>query len=209
MLRTNLFYALEDAHPQVIVLTSAGPGEGKSTITANLGVTLAQAGKDTLLVDGDLRKPRLYTYFGMRNLEGLVDVLIGETALQEIYREVMPGLKLVTPGLLPPNPAELLSSRSLAEFFGQVRPHFAYILVDTPPIGQVADSAILAANADGALLVLDSQRTSKRSIRQALHTLEGVRAHMLGVVMNNYSPPGDGYSYPDGFPSGYSQYGAK
>jgi capsular exopolysaccharide synthesis family protein len=195
MLRTNLFYALVDTPPKVIVLTSAGHGEGKSTTAANLAVTLAQAGKNTLLVDCDLRKPALHKLFRTRNLEGLVDILIGEREPQEVWREPIPRLKLVPSGHPPPNPAELLSSPRLAEFLDQMRQEFEYVLVDTPPVGRVSDSAVLAANGDGVLLVLDSQHTRKRSLKQALHSLEGVGANVLGTVMNNYEAPIDGYSY--------------
>jgi capsular exopolysaccharide synthesis family protein len=195
MLRTNLFYALVDTPPKVIVLTSAGHGEGKSTTTANLGVTLAQAGKKTLLLDCDLRKPTLHKLFRTRNSVGLVDILIGERGPQEVWSEPIPRLKLVPSGPPPPNPAELLSSRRLAEFLGQLRQEFEYVLVDTPPVGRVSDSAVLAANGDGVLLVLDSQHTRKRSLRQALHSLEGVGANVLGTVMNNYEVPRDVYPY--------------
>jgi len=186
MLRTNLFYALVDAPPKVIVLTSAGHREGKSTTTANLGVTLAQAGKNTLLLDCDLRKPALHNLFRTRNLEGLVNILIGEREPQEVWQKPIPSLKLVSSGPPPANSAELLSSRRLAEFLERMRQQFDYVLVDTPPVGRVSDSAVLAANADGVLLVLDPQHTRKRSLRQALHLLEGVGASILGTVMNNY-----------------------
>ncbi len=195
MLRTNLFYALVDAPPKVIILTSAGHREGKSITTANLGVTLAQAGKNTLLLDCDLRKPALHNLFRTRNLEGLVDILIGEREPQEVWQEPIPSLKLVSSGPPPPDQAELLSSRRLAEFLERMRQQFDYVLVDTPPVGRASDSAVLAANADGVLLVLDPQHTRKRSLRQALHLLEGVGANILGTVMNNYEASGDDRSY--------------
>jgi capsular exopolysaccharide synthesis family protein len=195
MLRTRLFYALVDAPPKVIVLTSAGHGEGKSTTTANLGVTLAQAGKNTLLLDCDLRKPTLHELFRTRNLVGLVDILIGERGPQEVWQEPIPKLKLIPSGPPPPNPAELLSSRRFTEFLDHTRQEFEYVLVDTPTMGRVSDSAILAANADGVLLVLDSQRTRKRSLKQALRNLEGVGANVLGTVMNNYEGPTDDYPH--------------
>ena len=200
MLRTNLFYALVDTPPKVIVLTSAGPREGKSATAANLGVTLAQAGKNTLLVDCDLRRPMLHNIFQTRNLEGLVNILIGERKPQEVWLEPTPGLKLVPAGPLPPNPAELLSSRRLVDFLGQVRRDFDYVLVDTPPVGSVSDSAVLAANVDGVLLVLDAQRTRKGAFRQALRRLEGVGATVLGTVMNGHEFPKDGSRY------GYGNY---
>jgi capsular exopolysaccharide synthesis family protein len=185
MLRTNLFYAFVDNPPKLIVLTSASPGEGKSTTTANLGVTLAQADKNVLILDCDLRRPRLHNMFDVRNTKGLVDILAGGGELDAVCREPIPGLKLLCTGPPPPNPAELLSSRRLAEFLGEMRRRFDYVLVDTPPVG-VSDSAVLAAHGDGVLLVLDSQRTRKGPLREALRNLQGVGANVLGTVMNNF-----------------------
>lgn len=184
MLRTNLFYAVVDSPPKVIVLTSSSPREGKSTTTANLGVTLVQAGKSVLVVDCDLRRPRLHSIFGVHNATGLVDILTGGEA-EKVWREPIPGLRLICAGPPPPNPAELLSSRRLAEFLGEMRDRFDYVLVDTPPVG-VSDSAVLAANGDGVLLVLDSQNTRKGAVRQAVRGLQGVGANVLGTVMNNF-----------------------
>ena len=121
MLRTNLFYALIDSPPKVIVLTSANLGEGKSTTAANLGVTLAQAGKNVLILDCDLRRPRLHSMFGVNNTRGLVDILAGGNRIEEVWREPIPGVKLICAGPPPPNPAELLSSRRLAEFLAEMR----------------------------------------------------------------------------------------
>lgn len=185
MLRTNLFYALIDSPPKIIVLTSANVGDGKSTTTANLGVTLAQADKSVLILDCDLRNPRLHSMFDVNNTRGLADILARGDRIEEVWREPIPGLKLICAGPPPPNPAELLSSRRLAEFLGEMRRRFDYVLVDTTPVG-VSDSAVLAANGDGVLLVLDSQRTRKGPLRQALRTLRGVGANVLGTVMNNF-----------------------
>jgi len=185
MLRTNLFYALVDAPPKVIVLTSAGLLEGKSTTSANLAVTLVQAGKETLLLDCDLRRPMLHNYFGTRNLIGLAQILVGERKLQEAWHEPLPGLKLITAGLPPLNPAELLGSQSFADFVNRARQEFDYVLMDTPPVTLVSDPAVVATRGDGVLLVLDAQGTRRGSLRQAVQRLEGVGAKVLGTVVNN------------------------
>jgi capsular exopolysaccharide synthesis family protein len=200
MLRTNLFYALADTPPRVIVLTSPGIGEGKSTTVANLGVALAQAGKNTLIVDCDLRRPAQHKIFRTRNIGGLMDLLIGEQEPQEVWQEPISGLRLIPAGALPPNPAEILSSLRLAEFLGQMKQEFDYVLVDTPPLRYASESAALAANGDGVLLLLDSQRTRKGSLRQALRLLRRVGANVLGTVLNNHEAPKgrtakDGYYY--------------
>jgi capsular exopolysaccharide synthesis family protein len=196
MLRTNLFYALIDSPPKIIVLTSANLGEGKSTTTANLGVTLAQAGKTVLALDCDLRGPRLHRIFDVSNSRGVVDILAAGDKIEEVWLEPTPRLKLICAGPTPPNPAELLGSRRLADFLAEMRRRFDYVLVDTPPVG-VSDSAVLAANGDGVLLVLDSQSTRKGSLREALRTLRGVGANVLGTVLNNFEVP-KGASTPYG-----------
>ena len=189
MLRTNLFYALIDSPPKVIVMTSASIGEGKSTTTGNLGVALAQADKNVLILDCDLRNPRLHGMFGVTNARGLVDVLAGTVRMEEVWGEPIPGLKLISAGPPPPNPAELLSSRRSAEFLAEMRRRFDYVLIDAPPVG-ISDSAVLAAHGDGVLLVLDSRRTRKGALRHAIRVLRGVGANVLGTVMNNFEVSG-------------------
>src|SRR5215217_2944900 len=196
-LRTNLLYgAFLDEPAKVIVLTSPGPGEGKSTTCANLGVVLAQAGKNTLILDCDFRKPVLHRLFGVRNVRGVVDALAGERKLQENWKEPMEGLKVVTVGPVPPNPTELLGTRRFSELLASLREEFDYVLIDAPPVGMVSDPAILATQGDGVLLVSDAQNTRKGSVRQAMRSLEAVGAPVLGTVMNNVEvPKGDNYYY--------------
>jgi capsular exopolysaccharide synthesis family protein len=200
MLRTNLFYAPTDIIPlKVVVLTSPGLREGKSVTCANLGVTLAQAGTNTLILDCDLRKPTVHSIFGLFNREGLTDVLEERKELQEVWQEPVPGLKVVPTGPLPPNPPELLTSLRFVRLLDRARKEFDYVLLDTPPVRFVPDPAILAAHGDGVLLVLDSQSTGSGALRQALRSLEGVGANVLGTVMNNVdASKGEHYSY--GYP---------
>lgn len=185
MMRTNLFYASVDDPPKVVVLTSAGSGEGKSTTAANLGVTLSEVGKSTLVLDCDLRKPRLHSYFETRNMRGLVDILTVESKLEEVWHEPMLNLKLITAGPPPLNPAELLSSQRFADFLKRARQRFDYVLIDTPPVTLVTDSAVVAALGDGVLVVVDAQGTRKNALRQAMRELDGVGARVLGTVLNN------------------------
>lgn len=184
-LRTNLLYALVDEPPKVIMVTSPNPREGKSTLCANLGVVLAQADKNTLIVDCDLRRPVLHKTFGVRNLNGIVNVLVGENTLKEVWQEPILGLKVVTVGPIPLNPAELLSSKRFANFLQQVRQDFDYVLLDAPPTEPVADPAIIGAQVDGVLLVFDAQNTRKGAVRRSIRSLEAVGARVLGTVMNN------------------------
>jgi len=178
------------------VLTSPGPGEGKSTTCANLGVVLAQAGKNTLILDCDFRKPVIHRLFGFRNVRGVVDALAGERKLQDNWKEPMEGLKVVTVGPIPPNPTELLGTRRFSELLASLREEFDYVLIDAPPVGMVSDPAILATQGDGVLLISDAQNTRKGSVRQAMRSLEAVGAPVLGTVMNNVEvPKGDNYHY--------------
>jgi capsular exopolysaccharide synthesis family protein len=196
-LRTNLLYgAFLDEPAKVIVLTSPGPGEGKSTTCANLGVVLAQAGKNTLILDCDFRKPVIHRLFGFRNVRGVVDALVGERKLQENWKEPMEGLKVVTVGPIPPNPTELLGTRRFSELLASLREEFDYVLIDAPPVGMVSDPAILATQGDGVLLISDAQNTRKGAVRHAMRSLEAVGAPVLGTVMNNVEvPKGDNYHY--------------
>ena len=184
-LRTSLLYALIDEPPKVIIMTSPGPGEGKSTTCANLAVSLSQADKKVLLIDCDLRKPVMHKIFGLRNFVGVVNAIVGERKIDEVWQEPQPGLKVVTVGTIPPNPAELIGSKRFAGILAELRDRFDYILLDAPPTQLVSDPAILATQGDGILLVLDSQKTRKGILRQAVRDLEKVGARVLGTVMNN------------------------
>jgi capsular exopolysaccharide synthesis family protein len=179
----------------IAVLTSPGPGEGKSTTCANLGVVLAQAAKSILVLDCDFRKPVIHKFFGLRNRHGLVDVLVGEYSLQEVWHEPMEGLKVVSVGAIPLNPAEILGSRRFSKLLAGVREEFDYVLIDASPIGPVSDPAILATQGDGVLLILDAQNTRKVAVRQAIRSLEAVGARVLGTVMNNAKITKSDYYY--------------
>ena len=197
-LRTSLLYAVANAPPTVIQITSPGLMDGKSTTCANLAVVLAQAGKETLVIDGDLHEPSLHKIFGVPNVNGMVNVLSGEYDLSEMCTEPFPGLEVLSTGPTPPNPAELLISGRLAPLIGQARQLFDYVLIDSPPTELVSDPMIIATQADAVLLVLDSQGTSRGSLRRAMRGLEAVGANVLGTVMNKApkAKPGRyGYSH--------------
>lgn len=185
-LRTSLLYPSADNPPTVIVVSSPGPREGKSTICANLAVVLAQAEKDVLLIDGVLRRPMLHKFFTLQNTRGLVSILMEQCSIEDAWHEPMPKLKVLTAGPEPHNSADLLGSERFAEFVRQVGKRFDYVLVDAPPVGLVPDTAILAAHSDGVLLVIDAKKTSKTSVRQSVRSLEAVGVDMLGTIMNNY-----------------------
>ena len=188
-LGTNLLCPSVVDNPfKVIVLTSPGTDEGKSRICANLGAVLAQAGKSTLVVDCDLRKPTLHKFFGLSNASGMGDVLTGKRKVQEVWiEEPLSGLKIVPAGPMPlEGPVASLSPGRLSKFFDDVRKEFDYVLVDASSVGFALEVINLAAQGDGVLLVLDGQKTSsKSSVRQATSTLEAFGANVLGAVMSD------------------------
>jgi receptor protein-tyrosine kinase len=203
-LRTNLLHAAVGNPAKVIVITSFAGGEGKSMTCANLAVALAQVGKYTLALDCDFRKPQLHRYFGLRNLQGTVDLVAGERSLQEVAEEPLEGLKVVSVGPIPPNPADLLDSERFAKFLTDMREVFDYVLIDTPPLAMFSDPVILAAQSDGVLLVIDAQNTRKVSVGQCMRSLQTVGANVLGTVMNNVEASGsDAYGSDAYYSAGY------
>jgi capsular exopolysaccharide synthesis family protein len=141
----------------------------------------------------------MHRFFGLRNLHGIVDVVVGERSLQESWKEPVEGLKVVPVGTVPPNPTELLGSRRFSELLASFREEFNYVLVDAAPVGLVSDPAILATQGDGVLLVSDAQNTRKGSTRQAVRSLGAVGANVLGTVMNNVKASEGGYDYLYGY----------
>lgn len=184
-LRTNLLYAFVDEPPKVIAVTSPGAREGKTTTCANLAVALAQLDRNTLVVDCDFRRPKIQEIFGLRNLWGVTNVLVEDRFLSSTWHDILPSLKVLTAGPIPPNPAELLSSKRFAEFLTRMREQFDYVLLDAPPVGPVTDPVVLSTQTDGVLLVLDAQNTRKNSVRQSVRSLQAVGGNVLGTVMNN------------------------
>lgn len=196
-LRANIMFSAIDDPIRAIMLTSANPGEGKTTTVANLAVTYAHEGKKTLLVDADLRKPSLQIMFMKSNRSGLTDALFKENDWKELVHETeIENLHLLTTGVIPPNPSEILSSRRMADLVEEWRQHYDVILFDTPPLLAVADAMILSALCDGVILVIKSGKTKFTSARKVLSQLEFAKARVLGTVLNNKkSSRNSGYHY--------------
>jgi capsular exopolysaccharide synthesis family protein len=194
-LRTNLFYSVADDPPRAIVLTSPAPAEGKSTTCSNLAVVMAQAAKNTLILDCDFRRPAIHKFFGLPNIRGLTDVLAGEHILEDVWAEPVEGLKVVPVGPIPLNPTEIIGTHRFSKLLANVRDRFDYVLIDAPPIGLLSDAAILTLQGDGALVVLDAQTTRKGAFRRSMRALETVGAKVLGVVINNAKISDNAYYY--------------
>lgn len=186
-LRTNLEFISLDKPLQTMLVTSAGPDEGKTTTLANLAVTLAQAGKRVIVADCDLRRPSLHKIFDARNANGITDMLRDDQALNQPPLQDTPAanLKLLACGLVPPNPAELLGSKRMSDVIAALLKHADIVLFDAPPIIAVTDASVLATKVDGVLLVVNEGKTKRDHARRAKVMLDKAHARLVGVVLNN------------------------
>lgn len=186
VLRTNLQFSSLDKPLGSIVVTSPGPGEGKSTTAANLALVIAQAGSRVLLLDGDLRRPNVHRLFQLPNNTGLTTAMlnVGQVPASSIQKTLNPQLSVMTSGPIPPNPAELLGSARMKELIQQLQNDFELIIVDSPPLLAVADPAIVSKQVDGLLLVIGSGETRADMLDRAMERLEGVGSRPLGIVLN-------------------------
>jgi capsular exopolysaccharide synthesis family protein len=186
-LRTNLDFSSLDKPIKTMLLTSAGPEEGKSTVLANLAVTTAQTGRKVILVDCDLRRPTLHSIFNLKNDVGLTTMVVDDAAMESppLQDTGVEGLQLVSSGPLPPNPSELLGSRRMEEIIAALLERADVVLFDAPPVVAVTDAAVLATKVDGVLLVINAGGTKRDYARAAKARLEKVNANLLGSVLNN------------------------
>jgi len=185
-LRTSLLFSTIDQEFKTLVITSAGPGEGKSRTAANLAVVLAGAGHKTLLIDADFRRPSQHKIFSrVRNI-GLSNLILHDVAESEaiVAVEQVPNLWLAGTGPIPPNPSELLGSGRMRELTARLRTAFTYVIIDTPPVNAVTDAAILASVANLTILVVEQGRTTFPALGHAKQMLDRVGANTIGVVMN-------------------------
>lgn len=194
-LRTNIQYSSFDKEYKVIMVTSSEPGEGKSTTAGNLALCLAQGDKKVILVDCDLRKPSLHKKFKVSNIIGLSDVIIGKEELVTAIHRYNKNLVILTSGKIPPNPSEMLSSKTMTGLLEELKNNFDYIILDTPPVQAVTDSQILSTKADGTIIVVKSERTKKDSVENAINLLKKVNANIIGTVLNGVDNSRNKYYY--------------
>lgn len=182
-LRTNVKFLALDGGPMALVVTSAGPGEGKSTTAANLAIAFAESGSRVALIDADLRLPRIADYFAIEGGVGLTEVLIGRMAASDALQHWGRGALFVLPaGTIPPNPAELLGSSAMTSLLNDLKAAFDVIIIDSPPVGLVTDAAVLARLTNGAILVAASGKTRTNRLGEAEATIEKVGAKVVGTV---------------------------
>lgn len=188
-LRTQIQYSRSEKPVQTILVSSPGPGEGKSTSVTNLAITMAQMGSKTILVDSDLRRPVLHSLFDLKRDVGLSNYLVGRAEIEEVIRPTsVDNLYLISCGILPPNPSELLGSKRMQELIQQLKNEYDYVLFDSPPLIAVTDAVVMAPWVDGVVLVLRSGKTDRDAAVRAFELLRNVKANVLGTLLNDVLP---------------------
>ncbi|OGB63685.1 hypothetical protein A2X44_04965 [candidate division CPR3 bacterium GWF2_35_18] len=196
-IRTNVQFSQPDKPTKAFVVTSSGPSEGKSQITANLAVIMAQAGYKTILIDADLHRPTQHDIFKVENNFGLTDVLTKNDLPKTIWESTqINGLSLITSGSFLPNPAEWLGSTKMYHLIERLKEaKFHTIIFDTPPIGLITDAAIISSMVDGAILVVESGKTTRTNAQKAVEAIKKVGGEIIGTILNNKKPNGDKKSH--------------
>lgn len=186
-LRTNLQFAALDETMQTILVTSPGPGEGKSTTLANLAITMAQMDQRVVAVDADMRRPCLHRLFSVPNDAGLTTMMVDDQALENppLQETSVKGLRVLPSGPLPPRPSDLLGSRRMLKVIERLLADADVLLFDAPPVMAVTDAVVLSTRVNGVLLVLSAGETKRDSAERAVERLKKVNAHLLGAVLNN------------------------
>jgi succinoglycan biosynthesis transport protein ExoP len=202
-LRTNLMFSTVEESARTVVVTSAGPGEGKTVVAGNLAISLAHAGQRVLLVDCDMRRPRVHHLFSCAQEPGLSNVMVGDAKASDAVRKAAPpNLWLLPSGKIPPNPAELLGSTRFREFVKSLTDHFDWIILDSPPVMAVTDAVVTAHTAHGVVFVIGSEMTA----RHAVDMLESAKAKFFGVVLNKVDLDRNRYYYSTYYRREYSDY---
>ena len=205
-LRTSLLLSSAGQPPRTILVTSSQPSEGKTTTAVNTAFMLAQTGAEVLIIDCDLRRPRLHAHFEVPNVHGLTNCLSGDSDIEGLLQsyEKQPNLKFLTSGPVPPNPAELLGSNEMRKLLATLSEKFAHIVIDSPPAISFTDASILSTMVDGVVLVVHGGRSSRAVVRRAKQQLLDVGAHIFGVVVNNVKVESNDYYYSGYYSSYYS-----
>lgn len=204
-LRTSLLFSSAGKPPQTILVTSSQPSEGKTTTAINTAITLAQGDADVVIIDCDLRRPRLHSHFGLDNTRGLTNYLSGDKQTEGLIRtyKELPKLKIITSGPIPPNPAELLSSNEMRNLLTFLSGKFKHVIIDSPPAISFTDASILSTLVDGVVLVAMANKSSIHLMKQFKHRVSSIGARIYGVVLNGIKANSTEYYY---YGSGYYNY---
>ncbi|MGH9903765.1 MAG: polysaccharide biosynthesis tyrosine autokinase, partial [Pyrinomonadaceae bacterium] len=204
-LRTSLLLSSAGQPPKTILVTSSQPSEGKTTTAVNTAIMLAQTGAEVLLLDCDLRRPRIHANFGVPNTRGLTSYLSGEKDLGSLILsyDKLPNLKLMPAGPVPPNPAELLGSAEMRRLLNSLAEQYTHVVIDSPPAISFTDASILSTMVDGVILVVQAGRSSRAVARRAKQQLIDVGANIFGVVLNNVKFESPDYYYYGSYYASY------
>lgn len=210
VLRTNLIFSSAESLGRVLLVSSANPGEGKTTTVANLAASLALNGARVLAVDGDLRRPTMHQHFGIAKTPGLTDLIVGKCKASEAIQITrFKGLQVLPCGYVPPNPAELLGSASMREIVKAFRSHYDWVLIDTPPILAMADTPVLCPVVDGVILVIGAEISGRPAIQRAVDQILGVGGKITGIVLNKVDLERNSYYYGQYYGEYYRSYYAE
>lgn len=206
-IRTNIMFSSADDGAKSIVVTSTGPGEGKSVVSANIAMSLAMSGQRVLLIDADMRRPKAHELFGVAPEPGLSNVMVGDAkASDAVKRTLTPNLWLLAAGKHPPNPAELLGSKRFKDFVTSLGEHFEWVIIDSPPVMAVADASIVAHHATGAVFVVGAEMTNRSTAKSALEQLDVAKAKYVGGILNRVDVQGNSYYYSRYYRREYQAY---
>ncbi len=187
-IRTNMQFANLDKNLKVVMITSPTQGEGKTTTISNIAVSFANLGQKVLLMDGDLRRPRVHKAFHLKNNKGLTDILLeGASYKDYLQKGPVENLEILSAGQIPPNPSEMLSSNRMKKLMEEIKKEYDYVLIDAPPVIVVTDALILSTLTDGVVLVVAAGEGEIEMAKRAKENLEKVNANLLGAVVNKLS----------------------
>jgi capsular exopolysaccharide synthesis family protein len=198
-LRTSVMLSAAGGAPQTMLVTSSQPSEGKTTTAVNTALILAQTGASVLIIDADMRRPRIHTIFDIENDGGLSTILASKMTETEMFNLITPheptGLYLLPSGAIPPNPAELIGSEEMRRLMTALKSSFTHIIIDSPPVASFTDSVLISSLVDGVVLVVHGGRASRGIVRRSRQVLQDVGAKIFGVVLNNVSLDSTDYYY--------------
>jgi capsular exopolysaccharide synthesis family protein len=206
-IRTAVLFSSTDDQAHSVVVTSTGPSEGKTVISSSLAITLAQAGQRTLVIDADMRRPRMHEALGRPQEPGLSNVLVGDVKATEAVRTTsVPNLSVLAAGHIPPNPAELLGSKKYLDLLADLKTRFDWIIIDAPPVMPVTDASVVAHSAGGVLFVIGSEMTPRQTAATAIEQLRGANARFIGAVLNRANITRHAYYYAPYYRKEYAKY---
>lgn len=209
-LRTNLMFMAPDNPPRLLLVTSPGPGEGKTMTSVNMAIAMAQSGQKTLIIDADMRRPRLHKALGVENREqGLSSIILGNQEFDQVVQATrVENLSMLSCGQIPPNPSELLHSERFAKLVEEVSQKYDRVIFDSPPLGAVSDALVLSHSVDGVLLILSFGNTQKEMLRRSVDQLASIGAPLMGFVLNEIRADASGYAYQYYYRYSYDHRGA-